>query len=328
MTVYVAGSEVEIFSTFNGSVTTDSTVAVSGINRAGVNCLGIGQTGLIEFSPQDEGWLHFRAARIGTSATGGEASREILRLRNSTDQNLFRLWALSGVTNSFEAQILNLTVVPFTNGGGGSDYDVHFKIAETDGFVRVYRDQTLVTEFDGDTRLPSGAQEVGRISISGSARLTSGAATNAAFSQFLVSELPTLGARVHTLPLTAGSVNEWTGSVSDINDSSNTPASLISTNTDEAEILMAAGDISSVATGNAITALVMSTASRALGGAAVTQQIGRVKLGSTTYDMGSAVALSDGFNKVQHILALNPDTTAAWEAADINGAEIGFQALA
>jgi hypothetical protein len=321
MTVYVAGSEVEIFDSFSGTVTTDSSVAISGINRAGVQFAVTGQNGIINFAAQTEAWVHFRYNRVTNGAAGLDT---VFAIRNAANQNVFRINTNRATATDSRVQILSQSEVSLA-AGNTFEIDVHFKIDE-DGFVNVYSNQVLVASFTGDTRLPSGDQNASRLTMNSPG--TTSVFPTVRFSQILVSSLPTLGARVHTLPLTAGSVNEWIGSVSDINDSSNTPSSLISTNTDEAEILMAAGDISSINTGNAITALVMSTASRALGGAAVTQQIGRVKLGATTYNMGSAVALSDGFGKVQHILALNPDTTAAWEASEINGAEIGFQALA
>lgn len=53
------------------------------------------------------------------------------------------------------------------------------------------------------------------------------------------------------------------------------------------------------------------------------QQIARVN--STDYDIGSAEGLFDNYKIYQGIAEVNPDDSAAWEAADVNGMEAGVE---
>ena len=325
MTTYVAGSEVEILSSFNGTVSTDSRIAVSGVNRAGFQFVGTGQTGVLNFTGVTEGWFHFRAASINNDAGVANVVQATARLRNSTDQTLVTFNRGTQTLTQWQVQILSQPVVEVS--GNEADWDIHFKIDPTVGFVRVYRNQALVTSFEGAVQFASGTQEVSRFFMTSVSAL-SGISTRATgYSQLLCSSDPTLGARVHTLPLSAGSVNTWaTGTVTDINDTADTPGTFIATDTNGDEILFEMGDISGLLAGNGIRALVMSTSSQTLGGSPVTNQRGRVKLGATTYDMGAAVAPGTGFKRVQHILDLDPATTLPWVVADINAAEIGLKA--
>jgi hypothetical protein len=320
MTVFFAGNEFECLTTFNGTVTTDASVALSGVNRAGIQFTGATQSGRAEFSAQTEGWWHFRYNRAVTGAAGTDT---VASLRNSTDQALVNFTSTRNSVTSHFVSILGATAVAFP-GGSTFDVDIHFKVAASGGFVKVYVNNSLLTESSGNTQLASGAQSISRFFMT--APVSGSLFPIARYSQLLGSSFSTLGSRVHTLGFSAGSVNDWIGAVTDINDTSNTPATLISADANNEEVLMAATDISSISSGNSITALVVSSAARAVSGSPVTNLIGRVKLGSTTYDLGSAVTLTDGFLPVLHILGLDPSTSAPWVASDINSAEIGLQA--
>jgi hypothetical protein len=324
MTVFMAGDEVELFTSFNGSVSTHSKVIVAGVNRAGFSFFGSGQSGTVDFTPQTEGWFHFRMGLIGSNTNNSEANRETAFLRNSSGQTIFRLWS-STRSENYLAQILNQGLVAAPSFGG--DWDVHYRINAVDGFVRVYFNQVLVTQFDGPVQFASGDQSVSRFLMLGFNTNLGGACT-VGYSQLLSSDLPTLGSRIHTLPLSNGSVNEWDGVVTDINDTSNTPATVISTGTVNEEVLFVAGDVSGINSGNGITAVIISTASQAVTGSPVTRQRGRLKIGSTTYDMGDAVVLGNGFTRTQHVLATNPETLSEWLLADVNAVEIGLRAEA
>jgi hypothetical protein len=324
MTTYVAGSEVEILSSFNGTVSTDARIAVSGVNRAGFSCNGTSESGVLDFAGLTEGWFHVRMASLTVNVFVSNFINNTAFLRNSTNQNLVTFARGSQDLNSWRVQILSEPTV--TISGNEADWYIHFKIDPTVGFVRVYRNQALVTNLEGAVQFASGTQEVSRFTMSGITATTPGSQATG-YSQLLCSSDPTLGARVHTLPLSAGSVNTWaTGTVTDINDTANTPGTFIATDTNGDEILFEMGDISAITPGNGIRALVMSTSSQTLSGSPVTNQRGRVKLGATTYDMGAAVAPGTGFKRVQHILDLDPATTLPWVSTDINAAEIGLKA--
>lgn len=342
MTVICAFNEIDGLTTVSNAsrleVSTSTTYGViTGVSRAafGSDLNNLSMTRDLG-QVVTEGWAHVRLyPRNDYPGTGSNAGNlfSLLDENNSVVAAIYADSQGSAVNPFLPLGIRvngvgGLSAILFSAGTGSSnllDIDIHFRVADSGGFYRVYFSGALVYEFLGDTR-PTASTGIRTVQFDTRGCNSSSVPDHTYFSQVIVSTSSTIGARVHTLALSAGSVNDWTGAVTDINEPTDSPASLISTATNGAEILMAAGDVSGLLTGNVISALVMSSSAQAVIGSPVTNLAGRVKLGATTYDLGTVAPLVSGFRGVQHILGTNPATALPWQIADVNGAEIGLQA--
>ena len=321
MTVFFAGNEVELFTSFNGTVSTNANVAISGVNRAGVSFLQLSQVGVINFPEQSEGWVHFRHSRI--NAVARTIRTPALSLRNSSDVSLVDLRAYASNANDAWVSIRGGADVALPT-GSVRDVDIHYKIAASGGFVKVYADGVLITEVSGNTSLSSGAQTVSRMRMAGLDDQNIGTSQNL-FSQFLVADTPTLGARVHTLPLTVGATNQWDGTPANVTGTAS--AGAISETTADEEISFTAADFGvALQSGFALEAVVLSSYAQALSGSPVTKVQGRSRIGGTPYSSGGLITLASGYALAQQVMAINPATSASWTVAEVNAAEFGLQA--
>lgn len=323
MTVYLAGSEGDIFDTFAGAATTNALVTISGENRAGVVFLGSSQNSTATFQALTEGWVHFRFGRSGTTGVGAQ-SQDFLRLRNAEGQNLFKLTCSSTTTVSTYT-ILSQSAV--STGVSSGIIDVNFKIAETDGFVRVWLNNVLVTQFNGDTRLPSGTQSISNLYASG----INSASINfsAFFSQFLVSDMPTVGSRVVTLPLTVSAVNDWDGTVTNVTGTDVSGIdNAIKEQVIDQRIRFDVANVASIASNEFIGSVSMSASALAELGSSVTK-IGWIAFdGATEVEAATSGTLLTTFSGNRVIMNTNPITTAAWDLSELNTIELGMKAKA
>lgn len=323
MTVFFAGSEPDILNSFSGTISTNTNVALAGINRAAMSFAGTSQFGSTTLPAVNEGWFHARFFRTGN--VGDFTYFDVLNVTNGS-VTLFRIQStpngnlgttiLAGARSNFHN-----TTTAFAG-----DFDVHFKFHATDGFVRIYINQSLHQEVTGNTIPSSGPSNTAALSLRGPAFSTS---TSYQFqvSNFLLADTPTLGARVHTLPLTVSTPNQWTGTPTDVTGTSS--LGIISETTVDEEINFAAADLATaIRDGYRIEAVVVSNRSQFLTGSAVTKLQARTRIGGTPYNLDTEKALSTGYLAYQHIANVDPSTSAAWTTTNVNGAEFSLQAKA
>lgn len=328
MTVFLAGNELEIFSSFAGSggtATTSAEVCLAGVNRAGVSFNGHANTGTITIpSSLTEGWLHARISRQAADSSQVSATRSILSVNNSSGQSIARVRA------DGNDQFLRVQAHTGTEVGGLNriiDVDINWKIDATAGFVRIYVNGALATEFVGVVQFASGVQSVSQIVLNGISIDTLVTNFTCLFSQILVADTPTIGARVHTLPLTVSTTNQWTGTPANVTGTAS--AGTISESTVDEEISFNAADFATtLQDGYGIEAMVLSSRAQALAGSPVTRIQGRTRIGGTPYNAGGSLLLTTGFTTAQHIMPTNPATSTVWTVSDANSAEFGLQAKA
>lgn len=325
MTIYLAGNEVEILTNFAGAsapvATTSSDVAIAGVNRAGFELSGVSAADAVLSSPITEGWVHVRIG-ANTGSSVGAVSTDVFALKNAEGQNLVRIYDPNSGT-TFSVQILSGTVI---SGLGPGDYDIYFKLSATVGACQVYREGALITEISGNVQFPSGTQSLSKFTFRGRSA-TVPASLTSRFAHLIVANTPTIGARVHTLPLTVSTPNNWTGTPANVTGTAS--AGTISETTVNDEINFSAADFgTTLQDGFGIDAVVISSKAQALTGSPVTRLQGRSRVSGTPYDVGGSQLLGTGVSPVQHIVGVNPATSTAWTVATVNAAEFGVQAKA
>lgn len=344
MATFLAFSETEALDSVTAGITnvTTGNAVVAGVNRAGIQLVNQAIALATLESVLNEGWVHARVVpRNSTSIAGSLADYlfGIVDENNNIIAGFYQNNTTNGATIFWRAVYFGdpligtggseptTGVLIGTPTGAAYDVDIHFKIADTGGFIRWYVDGTLVREFLGDTRNGTSAN-IAKLRFRALGNSTGADFRHwLQFSQVIVSDEPTIGARLHTLELSAGSVNQWTGAVADVTAADWTPATLISESTPGEEILFAATDMAALNPGNEIKALVLSQSALSFSGSPVTKLRGRAKLGSTTYN-GASKTLTNGFAKVQHFFNTDPSTSLKWTRTALNSAEIGMMAEA
>lgn len=322
MTVFLAGNELEILTYVSGAAavaSTDANVAIANVNRAGFSIANGGVSSVQLPSNRTEGWMHCQFHRDG--AFGGTTTNAIA-LRNAEGQNIFRIVCEPSAVATTSYALL--TASPVSIGLQTFAVDVYWKISATVGILRVYVNGSLVGEVTGNVQFPSGTQSVNNIYLQGP---QGNATTTCHYSNIVVADTPTLGARVHTLPLTVAATNNWTGTPAGVTGTS--VGTAISETTANDEISFNAADFATtLQSGYAIDAVIISSRAQALTGSPVTRLQGRSRISGTPYDVGGSVLLGTGFAPVQHVIAQNPATATSWTVSGVNGAEFGVQAKA
>lgn len=324
MTVFFMGSEPEIFDTFNGSVTTHASVTIANQNRAGVAFLGTAQEATADFAAQTEGWLHFRFGRASADSYGAPVVVDTLKFTNVEGQSLFKMPC---ATDANECSIGILGQTAISLGVSSGVLDVNYKIAEIGGFVRVWLNNILFTQFNGDTRLASGTQSVSNMALKG---LTGFAfSNNAYFSQFLISDMPTLNAKVITLPLTVSAVNEWDGTPANVTGTSNAGIdNAIKEQVINQRIRFNTANVESIAINEFIGGVSIHARALAEIGSPVTKIGWLTYNGTTELEVGTTDTFSTTFSNATMNMPVNPHTTNAWTLSELNAIELGIKAKA
>lgn len=322
MAVYFAGSEPEIFDTFGGSVTTDPSVTIAGQNRAGVVFVGPSQTGTASFTPLTEGWIHFIFGRSGSNSSAfGEDT--MFRLRNAESVDIFRIATVPFNTTYTLLYLLSQPAVVVTPG----TYDIQFKIAASGGFFRVWINGVNVINFSGNTQFSSGTQSVSRMAFAGP---DFSVQFSAFFSQFLVSDQPTLGCKVYTRALSTGAINQWTGTLSNITGTgfAGTTNALSETTANEA-FLCVTEDLPTLGVGEVLTGVVGSIRALTEVGSPVTKIAFAAYDGATTTEFPTQVTPTASFGSFDFLANTNfENSNIAWNVTDFNALQFGFVAKA
>lgn len=317
MATYFAGSEPEIFDTFTGTVSTDSRIAVSGENRSGFFFTSASSGSVGSFSSSvSEAYVHFKFLRSGT--IGSATSYTVFRLRNPENQTLFSglvYLANTNLTiigpNSVQTTIAADPVI---------NLDVYYKIDPTSGIFRIWSNQILVYNFSGSVQFPSGTQSANNIIVSG----MDSASRIPYFSQFLVSDKNTVGAKVYTLPLTQES-SSWSGNTSNvIGTSVATLANSISSNIANANVIFTVTDLAALSNTQYIDSLVLSTRALSELGSITNTLTSFVRTTSNTDIIGNSLPLITTFTTEQFIYNENPETSLAWTRSETNNVLFGL----
>jgi hypothetical protein len=347
MTTYVAFSEIEALDIIPTglSIVTTGVCVEANVNRAAIQ-LGE-QAQIFHTFPTgiNEGWFHSRM-RLRTGSASSNALNDYMMAILDENNNIIAGFYDNRNSSGGVGHIPQLRATMFSDpniGVANSDttgtfvltpdtsaylLDIYFRIHDTLGIIRWYVNGTLVREFLGDTQNGASSliKKIRFRTIGRNGDTTTSATIQ--LSQVLVSNLPTINARVHTVALSVGSVNEWTGAVTDINGSENSPGTIMTEATiGEALIMATANSAAFLLTGNEIKDVIISASALKLAGSLVNGLTGKVKIGATEYD-ADPKTLTTGFTSIQHKFALNPATGVQWTIADINAAELGIETVA
>lgn len=203
----------------------------------------------------------------------------------------------------------------------------HWNIHDTNGFVRVYVDNSLVSEYEGDTTDEGDITSINGLRFSRLSH-TSGTivTTHYHVSEVMVADECLLGAAFVTLPIdTTGTVNDWTGSYADINGHTLDDGTEVVADTNLDTFTRELSTSLTVPTGTAAPIVCVNARARADSDSAVKDLAGVVRIGSTNYT-SDPVTLGEGFAGQLFMFPLNPATSAAWTDSVVNDAEFGLQA--
>lgn len=324
MAVIFAFNELDGCTSVSGTakVRASATAAIANVARAGILVDAANEFAQRIFADTTTGWLHFRHQTVSNYSIGATVSQ--VELFDNSNNSLFRIQEIGGAT--FQVVILGTVVYTTSSGVATRTFDVNFNIADTGGYITVYMDGVQVAQTTGDTR-PATSGAV-RLRFQGRGYYLGGPAGEVHIGQVLLSDKSTIGALVHTLPVTAfGSTNAWSGAYTNVNETNVDTANVITANTNGQDVLFAIGDLGqALQSGNAISAVVISQFSSYATGSAVTKLLSRLRSSAATYS-GSQVNLTTTFASYQHVFATDPATGTAWTVAGVNAAEIGMQAV-
>jgi hypothetical protein len=344
MTIYAAFNELDGWGGIVGAVgidvlsTTNSAVALSGVNRAGV-ALRVGpdhpdggNTIYVdrEFPPLTNSWLHMRLHR--TIYSGGFYNTPIhqqpaLRL---TADNGVPLVELDYNTNAQNQQSAPLRLWVLGSNTGKTmlppsatiDLDIHYLAHNTNGRIDVYVGGVLEHSFVGNT-LPSGATGLGSLRVWAVGLVQTG---DMMIAHVVLADEPTVGARVYTIPLEAvGAQNDWDGSLSNVNGPDLSDATNVSATADGQTLLATQNGIGAIGSGFRIGAVVVST--RAVRGSGAPTGLTPVfRTASGTVLTGPTSNVGTIIGPVQMAMQELPGAGRPFIESDFTGAQIGFRA--
>lgn len=318
MTTYWAGNEPEIFDSFSGTVTTNSNLAISGINRAGVQFAISSETASKTLEQNlSEAYVHFRVCRIQSVAVA-QNFNTLFAFRNVEDVNLFR----------FEGRYTNTDLVFYGannytqtfSASTGRNIDVYYKLDPTNGVFRFWLDEILQYEYFGSVQFSSGTQFGKKIFCGGV--LASTFLTG--FSQFLISDKNTIYSKVYTLPLTQDTTS-WSGTTSNVTGTATaTTVNSISSNTANANVVFNVTDLPVLGNTQYIDSMILSSTALYELGSVSNTLTPLIKTTSNTDIIGNSVPLAYTFGSEQFVYNTNPETTLAWTRSDANNVRFGL----
>lgn len=321
MSIFFIGSEPEIFEGFSGGATTDALVTISGVNRAG--CILDGpQAGIGTFSSAlTEGWMHFICGRLSTSGSQVGVNN-CFQLRNAEGQAVLTLTS-RGSELFFRASVLGGAEVIIAN---GSRIDIQWKIAASGGYLRLWANEVNAINFSGDTRFASGTQSVSNFRIQGVQNTIN---FQTVWSQFLVSDLPTLLSKVYTRACTATTPNNWSGTPTDVTGTSLAGTTLaIKETTPEDKIRFDAADLPALTGDEFIGGVGFTASALAEVGTAVPRLAATLFNGTSEIAIGSTLTKTASFTPSNFLASTNPHTGGAWSVSAFNAMQFTLVAKA
>lgn len=331
MTVYLAVNEGELF-TNNTFDDQGDEVAVSGVARTGFSRnTNAEQTEAISIpTPQQEGFLHFKHSPASPGT--GKTSAEVLRILDGSGAEICSFFW------SRDDGEIDFRVTNFSNLNGIYDYtqapdvDLHYRISEsTDGFLRLYVNETLLYDESGITSVSTGEQTIASLEFTANASTgdPNSDSERQNFGQIIVSDEITFGAKVYTLTHAAGSTNDWDlGDYTDIDEKGTSDTDRISTTTNGDEFTLdTSTTLSAPSAPNSYTAVIQSFRAGYDSGSSVTKLTPFVNdTTATSTTDGTDINLTDSFDGYQYIMSTDPADSSPWTADKINDYEFGLRA--
>lgn len=332
MTIYFVGGELEQFDQPLESLTdiissTNAAHFDAIYSRTAVQiCLGFR---LIKtFTPLTEGWVH---AFIYSSGSSNNDEADAFFIANGT-LKAFGLRFDSTPTPDelsimkYDGSVLVKVGSVAVNTPGTVEIDIQFKIHDTTGIFRVYRNGALVYEFLGDT-LVTGYTSFNRLYLQ--SPYTGGTNSSGwAYSQVMISSNNTVGTKLKTLVPTAnGTHTDWTGVFTDVDETGIAGVDNI-TSTVAGDIeTYALGDIGTEGDPYNVAAVVTGyTASVQPTGPQNINPVLRVT--ATNYFQTALAGLDGSLKGYGSIYELSPATGIAWTKVEVNGMELGVRSAA
>lgn len=184
--------------------------------------------------------------------------------------------------------------------------------------VNVYVNGGLSVTFSGDVTV-SGVSNVDAVAIGGIYSNYNGV------SEIIVADVDTRSLSLMTMaPASDGTTNQWTAAASDINETTNSDATVANTNTtNDVEQY----NITDLPTGTFAVVAVKAAARAAMSAGSTPTGL---KLGVNsggTQGLGSTKTPAVSFGLAEEIFSTNPATSAAWAQSEMNALQIELKAV-
>lgn len=316
MTIYAAFNEVDTMSPDAG-LTTNSTVAVAGVNRAGFYVPSGGSAAAPLTEAITEGWYHIRTrtyCQTNYPYTFASVDNGVVSCFTLSQQGneYIRISITAGGGTTYNSTTYSL--------GTAHNVDVHFKIGSP-GFVKFYLDGILQANHVGNIVMTSGNQNVNRLYF--------GPAYNdgriCLLSHAIVSDESTIDARVHTLATTTTADTDWTGTVANITGTGYaTLGNSIRADT-TGKILQLSHSMPAIQSYERIAAVCFSASGISEDATEGYQVDMLTKHGGNYTALEDPATLNQStWTEKQWIMHTHPETAAAWDVASINATTVGL----
>lgn len=319
MTFYFLGGGLD---SFNNSGTGEDDTSASGFqtefsrNAIRVHSGGSEYAETPEWSAIQDVWLHFYMTSDGSGST--TSTYDIIQFSDGTDV-VFKLHQVSG-----DAQRLSYLSAPATYTQVGSSFtlpmdshiDIHFE-SGAGGEAALY--------FNGVEQFTAAAAMTYATDVT---KIILPTPHNASIigSQWAVADEPTVGGRLmQGWGSGAGASSAWTGDYTMVDEAVLNEADYIYSGTATQVETYAHSTVSSL-TGYTPRAVCVSARAKRGGTGPQNMQLA-LRSGSTDY-FSATKALGLGYTAVQNIWDTNPDTSAAWTAAQVAAAQPGVKSIA
>lgn len=333
MAVLFAASEAESFTVVNPTNLTASTSGTdidTNFARAGMKLKGNATLRHDLASPVTELWCHFR---FRLEAAGSSSDDNLVEfIDTGTGQTVVQI---DGDNGTFNLEYWNgssfTSITPsFVIDTSQHEIDFHAKIADVGGVFEWFLDGVLVARFSGDTLL-SGFTQIDRIEIKNPNAVNNSSVEECIVSEVIITDSGTGDTRNMRLathdPTGNGTNTAWTNAVTEVDEAGvNDDTDFITSGTATQKETYAARDLTATADNFQIVAVVLGVRGRNDGGGGPQNIAPVIRSGGTDFVGSNLSGITTAFAPLsQHILAADPNTTAAWTPSAVNAMEIGVQ---
>lgn len=261
-----------------------------------------------------EGWFHF------VHAWNTTANHSIYEILNSAGTSVVRLWQVTSTGYirpeywNGSAWVTTAALFPSPAGFAKNEMDIHV-VCGAAGYIEVYINNELASTITG---LNAAVNNLAFITPRSST-------ANQYQSQHLVSDQNTVGAKVQDLVINANATyTAWSGDYTAVVEIGLNDATMISSSTLGDKESFNAADIT-LPSGYAVSSLWFSARGRLNSGSPGNFKA-LVRIGGTdyspSYNFGGLTSAAYGPSLAA--FTVDPSTSAAWTAANVNAAELGF----
>lgn len=266
----------------------------------------------------DDTWLHCRFYRKGPK--NGAEDGHMMPIRDGAGDLICRVDILNG---EYAAVVYGDTTVTgaygdYNAGGAMNDIDIKVVVTAASVTMELYSNQSLISTATAVNTIGGlGKPQFWDMDHVDAEYLND----SAYFSEFLVAEEDTRGARISRLdPTTAGDHTDLVGTISDLSDD-DLATGLVS----DASLERMANNHDTYAGGSSIAAAALVSHAQKSGTPSGVKQ--SLRISTTDYD-ASVQALGNAPARIMDAWTDDPSTALPWTIAGINAAQIGLQTTA